>query len=375
MKKFFKYLVVILIIAVPVMSLAMEFRAGDQPSVKQSEKITNDVYMGGSSVTSAGSITGDLIAGGGSVVVSGDVSGDVMAGGGNVSILSNIGDDVRVGGGTIIVQGKVGGDLIIGGGQVNVSGPGIGGDMTIGGGNVRIDAPVTGNLLIGGGNIYINAPIGGNVKIEADKVTLGSAAIISGNLTYKAKQELVKEEGAVVNGEISFTPRAEKRIHPAALVAIFSAFLLWKFFALLACALLVGMVLRRYSMEVVTLATGRPLFEIGRGLLVVIVMPIVSILLFVTLVGIPFGILGLIGFVAIMLFAWILTPIILGSVVYRYFSKKELEVSWKTILLGVLLYTVLGFIPFLGWLAQCLLMLLTLGAMVAFKLRIVKEWR
>ena len=372
MKKFLKYAAIVLVFSVPIISLAAEFRSGDQPSVRQEEKITNDVYMAGGSVTSAGLVDGDLISGGGTVVISGNVSGDVFAGGGNVNIISNIGDDVRAGGGTVIISGKVEGDLIVGGGQINIGGSGIGGDAILGGGSIRIDAPIAGDVKIGGGTVYINSSIGGNVKIEADEVKLGSSAVISGNLTYKAKTELIKEEGAVIKGEVKFEPRVASK---GAFLAIFSAFLLWKFFALLACALLIGMIFRRYSAEIVALAAERPLYEVGRGIVVMIVMPIASILLLVTLVGIPFGVVGLIGFIAIMLFAWIIAPIILGSVVYKYFSKKALEVSWKTILLGVFLYTILGLIPFVGCLAQFLLVLGALGVITRIKLKILKEWR
>lgn len=375
MKKNLKYAVIALMLVIPALSLAAEFRAGNNPSIGKEEKITNDVYMAGGSVVSAGNINGDLIIGGGNIVISGDVGADIIAGGGNVNILSNVGDDVRAGGGTIVVAGKVGGDLMAGGGQVTISGSGVGGDMVVGGGNVRIDAPVAGNLFAAGGDVYINAPIKGNVKIEAEKITLGKNTVIYGNLTYKSNEEMTKETGAVVKGTVDFELRKNKTVSPKVFAAIFSAFLLWKFFALLACALVIGLILRRYSKEIVAFATRRPLLELGRGIIVMIVVPIASILLFVTLVGIPFGIMGLLGFIIMMLFTWIVTPIIIGSVVYRYFSKGELEVSWKTILLGVFLYTLLGLVPLIGFLAQMLLMLLTLGSIFALKLQIIREWR
>lgn len=375
MKKLFGYFVVLALVAMPLVSLAAEFRGGDQPSTTKSEKVSNDLYMGGGSVTSAGNVIGDLMTAGGNIVVSGDVDADLTAAGGNVNILSDVGDDVRAFGGTVVLAGKVGGDLLVGGGQVTVGGSGIGGDAVIGGGNVRIDAPIAGKLYAGGGNIYINAPVGGDVKIEADKVTLGPSAVISGSLTYKSKAELTQEDGAVVKGKVDYTQRAQRATPSAKFAAIFSAVLLWKFFALLASALVIGMMFRRWSKELVSIATRRPLFELGRGLLVLVAVPAISVILFMTLIGVPFGIVGLFGFVIMMLFTWIVTPIIVGSVVYKYFSKRELEVSWKTILLGVFICTLLGLVPFIGWLAQILLMYITLGSIVALKLQIVKEWR
>lgn len=375
MKKYFGYVAVVAILVVPLVSFAAQFRTGDQPSVNAGERITDDVYIAGGGVTVAGSVVGDIIAAGGNVVVSGNAGADVMAAGGNVTILSDIADDLRAGGGSVVVQGKVGGDLIVGGGQVTIGGAGIGGDAVIGGGMVRIDAPVAGTLRIGGGKVYINAPISGAVTIEADELTLGSAAVLSGDLTYKATKQMVKEEGAVIKGKINFEPRAQRTVPAAAFGALFSLLVILKFFVLLVCALVVGLVFRRYSAAVVTRATARPMMELGRGLLVLVALPVLSVLALVTLVGIPFGVIGLLGFIVALLFAWIVTPIIVGSVAYQYLSKREWEVSWKSILLGTLIYTIAGVVPLVGGLAQCLLMLLSLGVVAAIKWETVREWR
>ncbi len=372
MKKFFGYAAVSAMLLVPLVSFAAEFRAGDQPSVRTDERIANDLYIAGGSVTSAGDVTGDLVAGGGNIIISGAVGVDLIAGGGNVTILSNIGDDVRVGGGNIVIQGKVGGDVIAGGGQITLGGPGVGGDVAIGGGNIRIDAPIAGNAHIGGGSVYINAPITGDIQIEANQVTLGSKAVITGTMHYKANKELTKEDGAVINGTVTFEQRPQNTVPIAAII---SFWIIGKFLVLLVCALIIGLVFKRFSKTAITKAVEHPWAELGRGLVVFAALPILSVLACVTVVGIPFGALGLLSFMAILLLAWIVTPIIVGSVVYRYFSKRDWEVSWKTILLGVFLYSVVGIVPFVGWLAQALIMLLSIGVVAAIKWDAVRQWK
>ncbi len=372
MKRLFGYVLVSAALVMPVVALAAEFRLDDQPAVRSSERIVGDIYLFGSSVTSAGQVTGDVVAGGGTVIINGAVGADVIAGGGNVSILGAVADDVRVGGGTVIIESKVGGDVIIGGGQVTVGGEGIVGDVVMGGGTIRIGAPVGGTLRVGGGTVYIDAPIKGDVFIEADQVTLGRNAVV-GNITYTATKKLVQEDGAVVSGSIQYTPR-EKRTPSAE--SLLSAWAVGKFFALLACGLFLGLVFRRYTREIVVAAVHRPFFELGRGFLVAIIMPIVSVLLLVTVVGIPLGVLGLLGYVAGLVLACLVAPIILGSVTHHYVFKKEgWEVSWQTILLGVVIYMVLGVIPFVGSLIHLVLGLVALGAMTTIKWQLVKEWR
>ncbi len=374
MKKSFVYFLA-LVIFVPVVSFGAVFRAGEQTSVNSNEKIIGDLYISGGSVTSSGSVSGDLIAGSGNILINGPVGGDLIAGGGTVTILSDVADDVRIGGGDINIQGKVGGDVLVGGGQVNIGGKGIEGDLVVGGGNVRIDAPVRGSLKVGGGNVYINSEIAGDIKIIADKVTLGKSANIKGRFSYKAGEELTKEDGAVVSGQVDFTPSRDKEVSVKFLAGIASIWVLGSFLTLFLSSLFIGFMFKKYSHEVLNKAKDKPLHEIGRGLLVFILLPVLSVLMFVTLVGYPFGIMGVIAFVSLLLFGWIISPIIVGSVVYNYFSKGEYVINVKTILVGVITYKLIGIIPVLGFIFQALLMLLTIGIIVSIKRKIVSEWR
>lgn len=357
----------------PTLGRAAEVRAGDQPSVKEEERLTEDIYIAGGNVTSAGALGADLIAAGGTVLVSGDVAADLAAAAGSVTVLGNVGDDVRAAGGNILLRSEVGGDVVLAGGQLNIGGS-IAGDLLAGGGAVRVDAPVSGNVRIGGGDVYLNSAISGNVEVYTDKLTLGKGARIAGSLTYAAGKEATMEEGAVVSGEVTFNKR-ERTVSVGGIVAIISLALIATTLSQLAAALLLGLVFRRYAVRLVETAAAKPLLEVGRGLIICIVLPVASLMLLWSLIGIPLGILGLLIFAMTIVFLWIMTPVLLGSFAYRSFFGGEFDVNWKTILLGVFVYALLGLIPIVGWLAQFILMLLTLGAVAKMKWEIAKEWR
>lgn len=365
------------VLVLPVTTLAFEFRTGDQPSVSKTETLADDLYIAGGGVSSMGEVKGDVFSAGGNILISGKVSGDVMAGGGSVTILSDIADDVRAGGGTITIAGAVGGDVILGGGQINLSGSGVKGDAIIGAGVVRIDAPISGDARIGGGNVYINAPVNGNLLIDADQLTLGKSAVINGTLSYKSPKEVIKEAGAVVKGQVNYTPRADrKEIGKSVKTALVSTWVIGKFIVLFVCALILGLSFKKYSRELVRIVTARPLAELGRGLVAMIVLPVVSGALVVTVLLAPLGILGLIGFVAIMIVGWIVVPVVAGSIADKYlFKRSEYVVNWKTILLGTFIYSILCVIPFIGGLLNAAAMLVTVGAMASIKWSVVKEWR
>ena len=358
----------------PCVTAAAEIRTGDQPSIAPHEKIVDDVYIVGGNISSSGEIVKDLVAAGGNVLVGGGVGGDVTAAGGSLTILGDVADDVRIAGGNLLVQGGVGGDAVLFGGQLNVGGRGVKGDLVAGGGTVRIDAPVVGDIRVTGGDVYLNAVIGGSADVYAEKLTLGKGARIKGNLTYTAAKEATMEEGAAVSGETTFKKR-ERTISVAGVAKVISLALVGTFLSQLAAAFLFGLFFRRFILALVESAVAQPLLETGRGLIIIIMLPVLSFMLLFTVIGVPLGIFGLISFAGTLLFLWVMTPILLGSLAYRAFFKGEYDVNWKTILLGVFIYSLLGLIPIVGWLTQLILNLLALGVTAKMKWGIIKEWR
>ena len=110
--------------------------------------------------------------------------------------------------------------------------------------------------------------------------------------------------------------------------------------------------------------------------MVSIVFPVASVLLLLTIVGIPIGVIGLIAFAGAMIFSWISAAIILGVFLHRWLKKVNVfTISWKTILLGVVVFSLLGLVPVIGWIIQCALVLLALGSAMKFKWNMMKEWR
>lgn len=365
-----------LLLVLPIIAFAAEFRTGDQPSLSSGQVVNNDLYLAGGSVNSSGSVQGDLTVAGGTILVNGPVSADLMAGGGSVTILGDIAGDVRFGGGNIVVQGAVLGDVIGGGGQVTVSGSKVGGDVAIGGGMVTIDAPISGTVHIGGGTVRINAPIAGNVFVKADKLTLGPKAALNGNLTYSAEEAATMENGALVKGETRFEEREIRGAGKAALAAFFTLWLVAKLLMSLVGAFLIAYFFHRYSRELVATAAMQPWMEIGRGLIFLIVVPVVSAILFASIIGIPLGAIALLAYILTMIFVCLAAPIVTGSIVHKWIWKPAgYVVDWKSILIGVVIYFLLGLIPFVGWIVKLGIILLTLGAALNIKWSVAKEWR
>lgn len=363
-------------VLIPIAVYSATFKAGEQPSIASGVTIQDDLYMAGGNVTHAGAVTGDLMAAGGSILVSGTVRGDLQAAGGNITLLGAVSDDVRVAGGNITINSAVSSDVAVLGGQINIAGSGIGGDVIGAGGTIRIDAPVAGDVRLAGGDIFINSAIAGSVEIEADKVTLGSGALISGDFTYTAGRDAEMQDGAQVKGKTTHKPRAESgQVTKKGMAALASGWLLMKLLMMLVFAFSVFYFFRRYVEVFVRDSLADPLPQLGRGFVALIVWPVAAVLLMATVIGIPIGIIALLGYAVAMIFAHFMAPVILGTLLYAWAMRGGYEVTWKTILLGVVAYFILSLIPIIGWIIQFVLVVITLGALIKIKWAVAKEWR
>ncbi len=312
----------------------------------------HNLYVAGGTVQINKKIFGDLFSAGGSVNVIGAVEKDLFAAGGNVTVLNPVGDDARLAGGNVVVNTSIGGDAVIAGGTISVGkDTTVGGDLWAAGGAITIEGTVSGKAKIMGGEVLLNGVIAGDVTVRAGKkLTFGPDARVTGAITYSGREEAVVQDGAQV-GKISFTRTEQdnKRFHFA---RIFTIFLLVKLIALFIAGLFLLKLFHKTSTTIVSSAYSQFWANLGIGVVGGIVFPILSILLLITGVGTYVGLLLLIWFIFALLVTGIVTVFFIGSLLQKWIRKKqEIMPTWQTVLWGVLGGLILGFIPFVGWIA------------------------
>lgn len=113
------------------------------------------------------------------------VARDAHVAGGHVSIDAPISGDLYAAGFWISVDGPVGGDITASGYSVsldrNVT---VGGNSRIAARSIEIDGDLSGSLLAVAQNVTINGEISGDVLVAIDHLTFGPDARINGNLVY-----------------------------------------------------------------------------------------------------------------------------------------------------------------------------------------------
>lgn len=373
MKRFFSLLTFVILcffVLVPE-GLAAKFETGNEYSLDEGEVVQDSLYVGAGTVAIRGTIEDDLIVGGGTVVVSGDVLGDVMVGAGTVNISGSVADDVRAAGGLVSVDGEVGGDVVSSGGTVNFGSEStIGGDLVAAGGTVRSAGLVTGRAKISAGDLSISGTINGNVEAVTENAPrLSSTAKIGGDFVYTSEDEAELREGASIVGEVTHKlPEVRgERVQPGGLALFFGLGLVWKI-VFLAAMFVAGAVLialfPRWTKNAADNIPSKPWLSLGWGFLLLIVTPIASVLLLITVIGLPLGLFvgGL--YAAALYLAWIVVGRYTGRQVIRLIRKEGEPSPYWSLLLGLVILALIMLIPILNIFAYFVFVIAGLGAAI-----------
>ena len=337
-------------LAWPLSARAATFLANGQVTIAPGQTI-DDVYAFSGTITIDGRITRSLVVAGGTVTVNGQVDGDVTVAGGTVTINGPVGGSVRAAGGTVTIDGPVGWDVLAAGGDVTVGSTSrIANDLVLGAGSATVAGRIDGDLRGSAGQVRVLGEVRGDVVLDVDsQLSLGPQAVIGGNLIYQAPQAASIDPGARIQGRTQFTQTTPatggERSFAEQALAWLGSLLLRLAWALVAGTLLVLLLPRRSATIADTLRQA-PLPSLLWGIGLLIAIPILAIILLITVVGIPAGLL----LAGIYLAAIYLSQVFLGLSLVRgvlpgsWRSDRRLPL-WLAMLIGTSLVVLVRLLP------------------------------
>jgi len=336
--------------------------------------LRDDLYIAGGNVVVSRDVPGDLVAAGGTVAVKGKVAQDALVAGGTVDVAGDVADVLRVAGGTVTLSGGVGGYLVAGGGTVRLlPNATVEGAVYVNAGQVILDGVVHGPVEIQGGDARINGTVDGEVEVRAGKLTLGESAVLKKGLAYRSRNEAAIASGAQVLGSIRRLPEARPGGRVARGLAVLPVPAIAKFTGLILAGIAIVLLFPAFSRSV----TMESLSHFGRDLAiggaVLFMAPAVAVLLVVSLVGLPLGVLGGLAYVTMLIVSTLCAGVYLGTFVWRLVSKgHEVRIDWMTAIVGLALLPAVAWIPILGWLICTALVVAALGSLSLLAYRAVR---
>jgi len=390
MKTFKKFSVVFLtglfLIALPIMVSAADEEIAQSVYVGSDEIIEGNFIRVGNVIDINGPVNGDVIVAGSSITINAPVAGDVIAAGNTIRIRGSVGGSVRVVGSSVEISSEVTKNVWAVAATVNLSPEAkVGWDVYAAAGNIEIKGPVAGNVWATGAGIVIGNQVGKNVLASLDEegqLILYPEAKIDGSLTYKAKSEtqLVMKEGAQVIGGIEkkALPLPTEADWKKVLGGVSIFFGIISLFSLLVIGLVLVTLLPKIALEIKDEMVKRPMPAIGWGFIYLVATPVVILLLMLTVIGLPLGLILIpVYFIALYL-SEVLVGFVIGLILFDKLNKKEKKYKGSLIwplVIGLLIFVVITSLPLIGWLIKLVLILWALGAAITVKKGLLKEYR
>jgi cytoskeletal protein CcmA (bactofilin family) len=270
-------------------------------------------------------------------------------------------DEVSTTFGDVTVNGPVDGDVHSAFGDIRINSP-VGGDVNSGSGDIEVRAPVRGQVDAGFGDVYVNSRVDGGVDVEHGDVRLGPDARVRGGITCDSC-EVWRESGAVVEGHKMADMAQDFDGDPGDL-GLFD-FVGWIFAttAFVACSVLLAVLAPGPLLAAARRAEESPGWSLLFGVASVPAVVVLSVVLAVSLVGIPLLLLLAPAYLALLFF---------GALVAAYFVGRKVVFATGRYRVGNVLAAVVGavivagayLIPVLGNLILYALTLLGTGAAV-----------
>jgi len=302
------------------------------------------------------------------VVVRGEVRGDLLIVGGNVRLESHVTGNIRGLAGNLELTSTVGRNVLLAGGTVVIA----------------PSAHILGHLTVAAGSLELRGAIDEGIRAVAGQATLASSLNGPVELWLERQATLIVEGSAIVGDQFIYHASRKANISQR---AKFNQAPIWKPLEIsrrhaysrgwwlgqlgsLFGALVLGMIVTnlwpKKLQAISNEALVKPWPSLGWGLAWALGAPLVSLILLVTIIGIPIAI----AVLALFILGIVTSQVLAGAIVAQaIFSRLRFKGGVKLPLvvsvgLGIVIFRLLGLLPWLGGIWLVLGAVLGWGAII-----------
>jgi hypothetical protein len=305
-------------------------------------------------------VNGDLVAVGENVEVHGTVKGDLISFARSTAVSGTVEGNIYTLSRSFDLDGQLGHNVYGAGRSLRVGDHGhVGGGIVAAAGDASLEGEVTRSVTMAVGNADVSGGIGRELTMVGDTLTLASTARIGGNLSARVQdtKNVHIAEGARIAGARDIQVEVKKSRFARPRFYLHQA--IW-----FAGAMLVGwlaLVLFPGFFQGSTEVVGSGWRSLALGVAVLAGVPVVMVVIAITLVGFPLSLMLLALYLAAIYLAKIWVGAFLGRMLLK--PAEATKADWLLgLLVGLLIITIVSFIPYLGGLVHLVVICLGLGA-------------
>ena len=352
-------LIVLLTLSLP--GFALDRRHGEFVTVAASETVDDTLVATGNTVRIEGVINGDLLAFGRTVEVRGTVKGDLVSFAKRTVVSGIVEGRIFNFSQSLDLDGQLGHSIYGFAQALRVNDRGhVGEGILAAAGDVSLEGEVKRSVdILTSGNADVSGSIGRDLTMAGVSLTLTNTARVGGNLSARVRQlkEVHIADGATIVGkrDIQVQVRESRFARPR----FYFHQAVW-----FAAAMLVGwlgLVLFPGFFRATTQAVGSGWLSLALGVGVLAGVPVAIVVVALTLIGIPISLMVFAVYLAALYLAKVWVGAFLGRILLK--PSGSTKGDWLLgLLVGLLILTIVGFIPYLGGLVRLGVVCLGLGA-------------
>lgn len=348
---------------------AMNIRASQDVTIPESEKIDGTLVVTGNTIVIDAPIDGDVVCVGQTVKITGSVTGDILCAAQSITITGDVGGSVRTISQMLTFDGGVERNVTSLAQTATFSENSlVQGEFSMWASKLSLSGQIFGGVYGGAEDVTVHGIVYKGMFIRADRLIIAEKAVIQGDVRYTSNQEASIAAGTV-QGKVERTPLPvkAKQIREQKNTSIGSSAWFSRILWAIVVHIVVGMLMiALFPKHITTLLTqmragyGPNLLW---GFLTALVVPMALVLLALTIIGIPFALLGFLAFLLLMAVARVLTALHIGMRLLRVGDHEEGKKLFGSLAIGVTILWVAFSIPLFGWLFSLLSLWLGMGAL------------
>lgn len=318
-------------------------------------KVANEVELDGT-------VDGDVIVLANKFTLKGTVNGSVYVLAQNAVIEGTVSGNVHVLAGDVAFAAQAHSLYAAASSFVSSKQMHLSGTLAVAASSADIAGQVDQSAYVAGSEVRYDAPTTGSVKVAAADISIGSSAVIGGNLSYSDSAQLTMANDKNIAGSINkfASPRAEQTGWASILSKVV--------FGLLAAFVLGATMLWLLPGSVVATSAqlrSRPGRSLLAGFGFVVAVPFAALALVLTAVGFELAIISIMAYIAVLMVGSIFSALLVGR---QLLGTKLGSVSLRTnalpLLVGLLILGLLSVLPGVGGLISFAAAIGGIGALV-----------
>ncbi len=313
--------------------------------VVMEEVYNSSVAVAGESVSFEGSVKGLAIGAGNKIVLNGETDYSILAGN------------------SITTNGTVNNDAFIAGNLITTNDKSVfKRDAIIAGSDIELNGVFNRNVSLYAQKVTLkNVSIQGNIKIYAESVTLEKGATVKGTLYYPEDAKYKADDKANVSA-IEKTPAIQTKDDQNYFATVSAK--IWSFlcYALVfaAISLFCPAVFNKINNKYEKITLGEIVEVFTKGLVIMILIPVIAILLCCTMIGIPLGIILVLLYGIAIYLSTVFTSYLIGYKIWQKVFNKNAHILFFG-LIGLFIMLILSLIPGVRTLVSIIATLVGLG--------------